>query len=1062
VNHDLFAAQLPRELVLASAGSGKTFRISSRIIGLLATGEAPDEVFASTFTRKAAGEILARVLARLSAAALDATEAAELSRYALPSSAAQPLRPAEWQAVLERLIRSLHRLNIGTLDSFFVRVAGSFGQEAGLPPGWRIAGDTEFERLQADALDAMLRSADRAEWLALLRALNRGDARRSVHQALGRQAQELLAIHHQLDPEAPDPWGALERALGYLPRPDDVQRLRLAEWFRSTAVPRSSTGNPNRNWERCLGEAADAVEQENWTGFVENSLVRKVLCGEPQYDRHAIDDQLAALVRRGLALARAALGLRLVEQARALGSLAGHLATAYATSQRETGRFRFEDVTRVLGEHALWERSDIHYRLDGKLRHILLDEFQDTSLAQWRVLEPLLEELLAGYAGERAAVVVADPKQSIYGWRGGEPLLVEHVASLPSMEVAPPLATSWRSSQVVLDVVNTIFAGIEGSALFDDASRDTVREWARSFTRHVAARAGVPGHVRMVAGPRGDGRSSLRPEVCVAAAELVRELHEAAPAFSIGVLTRSNAAVARMIFELKRLGIEASEEGGNPLTDSPAVAAVLALFRLADHPADAISRYHVAHSPVGEALGYGGHADRWGALRISGGFRRRLLDDGYGATLEWLAARLHPACDARDARRIQQLVERGYRYDAEATLRPSDFARVVAAERVEDPLAARVRVMTVHQSKGLEFDLVVLPQLDLGITSAGGDGGPLTYRPDPVGRFTAVFPPMSGTLRELFADVEELQTAHAQRCAAELRDGLSTLYVAATRARHALHAVVCSDGDRESQARTYARLLRDALAPGEPAVDGVVLFESGDPEWYRAAKPSAARPRRSDPQIPRALRLADATVRSRMLPRRTPSGREGEAVVDLARVLTLDPAPSLRAGRVAHAWMEAIEWIEDGTPREEALRSIAVRAAPEAPAEELDRLIRSFAQWIARPAVRQALCRARYAGDATVERETPFAMRDGEALIEGIIDRLVLVHQDGRVVAAEIIDFKTDALADATPEQIRQRAGEYRPQLQAYRRAVAKLCGLQPEQVSASLLMLEPGVIVDL
>jgi ATP-dependent helicase/nuclease subunit A len=1060
MNHDLFAVHLPRELVLASAGSGKTFRISSRVIGLLAAGEPVDEVFASTFTRKAAGEILDRVLERLSAAALDENAASELSAHAVFGAA--ELDAAEWQAVLERLIRSLHRINIGTLDSFFVRVAGTFGQEAGLPPGWRIADETEFEKIQADALDAMLRSADRNEWTALLRALNRGDARRAVHVALARQAAELLAIHDRLDPTAPDPWGGLERAVGGRVEPAATERLRLAEWFRTAPVPVTVAGTPSRNWQNCLLAAADSVEQENWLGFVDNSLVRKVLCGEAHFDRRPIDPEIEALVRRGLEMARAVLGRRLAEQALALGTLARHLSHTFARRQRESGGYRFEDLTRLLGDRGLWEREDIHYRLDGKLRHILLDEFQDTSLAQWEVMEPLVEEVLSGYEGERAAVVVADPKQSIYGWRGGEPLLVEHVAAMPSMTMAPPLALSWRSSQQVLDVVNAVFGGIPDNPVFEGEARETLLSWARSFTPHQAARTTLPGHVRVLVGPRGDGRSSLRPELCETAAGVVRDLRDAAPGRSIGILTRTNAAVARMIFELKRLGVEASEEGGNPLTDSPAVAAVLALFQLADHPSDTIARYHVARSPVGEAVRFADHRDHAAARGLSSRFRRRLVDDGYGGTLEWLATELEAACDARDGRRLQQLVERGYRYDAQATLRPSDFARLVATERVEDPMAADVRVMTVHQSKGLEFDVVVLPQLDVGVVPSGGDSGPLAYRPFPVARFTAAFPPMSATLRELFADLPELREAAGQRRAAELRDGLSTLYVAMTRARHAVHAIVCCDGDTPPQARTFARVIREALAPGVAAVDGEVLFESGNPEWYSCMRSLPTRSSVPGPGRPAPVRLGSTGRRTRMLPRRTPSGHEGDARVDIARILDLESVPALRAGRVAHAWMEAVEWVEDGVPPRSELLAIAARVAPEALHGEIDPLIDRFHGWISRPELRPALSRSRYPPDSTVERETPFALREGDTLMEGVIDRLVLVREGARITRAEILDFKTDALAGALPEQIRQRAAEYRPQLEAYRRAVVTMCRLAPDQVDATLVMLEPGVLVTL
>ena len=126
----------PRELVLASAGSGKTYHLSSRILGLLAMGAPPGEVLATTFTRKAAGEILERLLVRLAEGASDPAKARELGRDAHASLT----RPEECRGLLGRLLTDLHQMNVGTLDAFFVRVARSFYLELGLPPRWTIAG----------------------------------------------------------------------------------------------------------------------------------------------------------------------------------------------------------------------------------------------------------------------------------------------------------------------------------------------------------------------------------------------------------------------------------------------------------------------------------------------------------------------------------------------------------------------------------------------------------------------------------------------------------------------------------------------------------------------------------------------------------------------------------------------------------------------------------------------------------------------------------------------------------------------------------------------------------
>ncbi|MEE3220271.1 MAG: UvrD-helicase domain-containing protein, partial [Planctomycetota bacterium] len=118
-------------LIRASAGTGKTFQLSSRYIELLHADVPIDEILATTFTRKAAGEILDRIMSRLATAA----ETENTARVLADQLAATGLDVARCRELLIRLTRSLHRLRISTLDSFFSQVAGTFGLELGLPPG---------------------------------------------------------------------------------------------------------------------------------------------------------------------------------------------------------------------------------------------------------------------------------------------------------------------------------------------------------------------------------------------------------------------------------------------------------------------------------------------------------------------------------------------------------------------------------------------------------------------------------------------------------------------------------------------------------------------------------------------------------------------------------------------------------------------------------------------------------------------------------------------------------------------------------------------------------------
>jgi ATP-dependent helicase/nuclease subunit A len=1078
---------LPRELILASAGSGKTYHISSRIIGLLAHGAPTESVFASTFTRKAAGEILERVLQRLARATQDAAEARELAGAAAfaaaPGARPQPL-PAEpdfWAGVLERVVGDLHRLSISTLDAFFVRAARSFSLDLGMPPGWRIADEPAAGRVRADALRDVLRETDTGALIELVRGMTGDRIGRSVHDALLQRADELLLVHHAME-EGTNAWEALSSLDA---DPDAVTpqaRETLARRFQDADLPTTQKGLPNTNYVKAMRKAGELVRDGRW-----EELVKETLCaacmdgGSGLYGRAPVPDPIVGLFRDACTHAWHALAARYAAQAAAMGRFTRLYADALAARLRASGDYRFDDITRVLGgSDPLGAREDLFYRLDARLQHILLDEFQDTSLAQYEALEPVVGELLSGYEGERAAVIVADPKQSIYGWRGASPLLVHRIGDRYGLERGTR-AESWRSSRVVLDAVNRIFEPLETLPIWsdDDVARDTAAAWKQDFATHVARRE-LPGFVCVRVGPPDDGRSQARPRLCAAAAALVQALHQQSPGASIGVLTRTNRTVARVMFELQRRGVHASEEGGNPLTDAAPVAAVLALLRMADHPADTIARYHVAGTPLGVALGFTDHLDDRAARELARSIRRRLVEDGEGATVAWLAGLVAHACDAREQRRMAQLVELAFRAEQATTLRATDFVRLVEETRVEDPSAADVRVMTVHQAKGLEFDIVVLPELDAHLSKNGS--GPLAFRPDPAGRATMVFPRIPKDVQPLFRDrVPEIEAAAAQEQSAALRDALSSLYVALTRARHELHIIVKPDGEKgPGTAKTAARVIREALAPGSEATEGAILFESGSPGAAAAhireqqelarqeqhppagdAGPATAAAEDEAAGAPSRVRLRKPESRQRVLPRRSPSELEGGDAIELASILRLEAAATAERGTIAHAWFETIGWIEDGVPHDEALRAVAAAVAPNVPPEKVEEYLGEFRRWLAGDTVRAQLSRAAFPAGATVEQEVRFLRREEGFIMEGIIDRLVLLRDGGRVTGAIVIDWKTDAVEAGDEATIAQRVAFYRPQIEAYRRTASAMYQLPEASVSGRLVIAGAEAVVE-
>lgn len=1028
-----------RESIRASAGSGKTYALTGRYLQLIVRGVEPRRILAATFTRKAAGEIIGRVLERLSEVVLDPQKLPELSRQiGEPDLTQQHVVEA-----LERVVRNLHTLRIGTLDSHFAQVAGAFALELKLTPGWRMADSWAEKQLVDEALEAALAEHGGAAAAQLLRLLAKDDAPRSIADEVAELVGGLHDRYLELGDAA---WVALP----------DLRRL-TDDAFQQALGEAMHAELPPGKMESARNKALPMFADEQFDAALKLTLVERALDGTP-FDRRPLPPGLAEPLCRLAQHARAVCVDRLRQHAAALQTLLADFDRHLKRILAERALLRFADVTRAVAEGA--DEADdatTALRLGDSIDHLLLDEFQDTSLPQWRALSSVVDRIVRLGPGG-SLVCVGDVKQAIYGFRGGEAAIAEALPeTIPEM-ASRSLATSFRSSQVVIDAVNQCFGTVTQCPSLKDF-RPAAAHWARGFDRHATAR-NVPGHVTLSTAPKAEKGEKQAQITSKYAAEEIARLADASPGRSWGVLVLTNQAVSRLVYDLRQKGVEASEEGQSSLTDSPAVAAVLAALRLADHPDDRIARFHVSHTPLGERLGLATHDNATQAIGAARLVRRQLLERGYGAAVAELCRALESVGSRSDRRRLGQLVEMAYAYEPRATLRPGDFVRLVESNKLDDAtVQAPVRVMTIHQAKGLEFDGVVLPQLDR-------NWRPFTpkvvwRRREPTGRITEICPYASKALREcLPQSVRDLHDEHEAR---DVRESLCKLYVAMTRPRYALHMMIAPVSDPKKTAAQMSGLLRYALAPAAPALPRTTLYEHGDPTWAQQA-PSGdlARPFVASEE---PIHLAPRTRRRRHQPRVQPSAEGGS--IDLGRDL-LGGSAARREGVLAHAALEALAWLPAGPEGAQCAQSAARAALTEigATAEEMRQTLTRLERWLAQRAIGElfdeATYRSRAAEAVQVElwRERAFAMRLADGIVEGRIDRLVAVRSGGRIARAEVIDFKTDRLRETG--DVQALAERHRPQIESYRAAAARWFALAAEQVVARVVYLDSGQVVAL
>lgn len=1049
-------------LFRASAGTGKTYQLSNRFLELLFADASPEDILATTFTRKAAGEILNRVLLRLALASSNDSEREQLrAALKLPNLSRDRCRK-----ILAETLRSMHRLRVSTLDAFFLQVAGAYGWELNFPPGWTIGEELQDRQLRDDAIDEILNDGDSARLLTLFHLLTKGATTRAVANLVAETVKGLYSVFLETKAAA---WQQVESP----PRLTDERLDQILSELQQYPAP-------SNQFREGIDSDIDRFVNESWIPFFKTGIAKKVMEEDFNYYKKPIPADLVALYRQLIQHAYAEIVGRVADQTKATYDLLADFHQAYEARKDDQRILRFEDVTRRLSEATNLPAGGTSFRMNGRIEHLLLDEFQDTSLAQWQVLRPFARQASSG----GSLFVVGDTKQAIYGWRGGLAEIFDALKSeFPSLQERP-LSKSFRSSPVIMDVVNNVFEKIASHPRLDKFG-PTVQAWQHDFPHHSTERTTYPGYACIEVSPAvadGENKDEVHFQF---AAERIAEAVRRAPGRSIGVLCRKNAAIARMIFLLRRLGIPASEEGGNALDDSAPVEVILSLLKIIDHPGDTVARFHVAHSPLAEAVGLIDWKSNSRTAKVAARLRRELLEQGYGPLVLSWARQLAPASNERDRNRLQQLVEQAYDFQTNSTLRTTDFIDSVRTTRVSDPIPVDVRVMTIHQAKGLEFDIVFLPELSdrlRGQTPQFVVGRPSPTEPiDIVCRYIAeeaqqLLPPR---LQKLFEDA----------AGQDVQQSLCTLYVSLTRAIHALHMIVPPSSNKGTLSATTEGVLRWTLCDGKPYVAGTKAFEAGDPDWMQHAKlPVSPQP---EAELPRKIELAPLEgARKRGWQRVAPSQLEGlwpeeTSPAKETVVATKEPAAGPRVkwtdlfgretslgmcrGTLFHAWYELVEWLEDGPPPEKTMRRAADGLAAEIGplSEQVPNLQADFLQTLSRPKVAALLKKAGAnvpaGGTLHVEREFPFALRVGSDLVQGIIDRLVLTRVAGKVVAAHIIDFKTDTIAPpGDAAALQGRVDFYRPQVAAYSKAVQQIFHLRPEQVTQQLAFVSADAVVPL
>ncbi|MFV0293013.1 MAG: double-strand break repair helicase AddA [Paracoccus sp. (in: a-proteobacteria)] len=1068
----------------ANAGSGKTRVLTDRVARLLLEGTRPERVLCLTYTKAAATEMQNRLLKRLGQWAMlpDAALRAALLDLGVEGL---PDLPAA-RRLFAQAIETPGGLKVQTIHSFCAALLRRFPLEAGVPHGFTELDDRSATLLRAEVLEAM--AVEHAPEMADITAIHSGD---------GLDGFLALLAHGGIisgDPES------IRDAVGL---PDGFSREDLlaqvftggeARLLRGVAEA-AAKGSANDvklsntllrgNWDApglaeqvlledvfLYGEGArKAVPFSAKTGAVPTKAMREGPCV-------GFMDDLDALMERVADARFLRIGLEFAEQSMALNRFGHEFFRRYEARKAAAGWLDFDDLIiragGLLSDAAMAQW--VLFRLDGGIDHILVDEAQDTSPDQWRVVERLMAEFTAGVSDRvRTLFVVGDPKQSIYSFQGADIAVFEarraefatRFAAVEQPMQQLDLEYSFRSSPAILTAVDATFSGDSGQGLGQSS-------------HHRAFLSDHPGRVDLwpvIEAPEQPDESpweepvdQLAPDAAPTrlADEIARQIGIMLdPVSGVSITTgdgvrrmragdililvqgRQSALFGEIIRALKAAELPVAGADRLKLGAELAVRDIRAMLNFLATPEDDLSLAALLRSPLigldEDALYRLAHGRKqgeylWTRLRASEhDAARALLGDMIDHSnlrpfdlisrllnrhdgRENLLARL--GAEAEDG--IDELLTQALAYERTEAPSLTGFLVWLSADDLEvrrqpGSGVGLIRVMTVHGSKGLESPVVILPD-----TKARR-----AWRPPEVLRLKDAAPILPGRSAER-PEFAQDAVENAARLDAEERKRL--LYVAMTRAESWL--IVATAGDPGTGEDSWYSMIRDGLSHSglehealECGLGPAVRYSYG--HWPEASpgrdERMIAEPDVADtfwlwsdpPEIPWPAppRIASALGGAKALP-----GPDGD-----------DPEAAMLYGTRLHLLLEQLPAISrtDWPVRSRDLLAGSEGGLPDD--TMLERLLEDVSGVVDAPVLEEIFTPPE---GAIILSEVDLSVDlPGIGMIRGIVDRLIVTSDQ-----VNVIDYKSNA---TTPALSRGVPGGILRQMAAYRAAMR---GIYPDR----------------
>ena len=1086
----------------ASAGSGKTKVLADRVMRLLLSGVNPQKILGLTFTRAAAAEMAIRITQQLARWAVGTDDALREDLDALQGTPPEPEQLDIARRLFAQVLACPGGMRIRTIHAFGQEILRRFPLEAGLSPHFTVLDEPDAQALWHDARDAVLRQAaakqDSPEGRALqtlVRDLGEdsfssllreatNDSER-LHQAIthaGGLAPFLATMRGALQLDAKDTETTIREAAvtdAAFARPALTQ---AAAWLAEG----TQTDNDKSATIRAWLNTSSAERMESFETYClafltldneprKKPATKKVVTAHPE-----IESILGREAARLVSVLERLDSARTADQTAALITLATAVGAGFAARKAAQAALDYTDLIRRTDD--LLRREGIApwvlFKLDGGVDHILVDEAQDTSPEQWRIVAALADEFFAGKSARdahRTLFVVGDEKQSIFSFQGADPdkfhamgaVFREKIRAAARAYDEVPLTISFRSAPAILKAVDAVFAaenarrGVTDGAVCHSAFRreaaGRVEVWPLIETpekeQDPTGVWAIPVGYETARDPAAELAEKIATQIQTwlrdGSTIEDRKTKQERPLSAGDVMIlvrRRDAFVDHLVRHLKTRNVPVTGVDRMVLTSQLAVMDLLALLQFTLLPEDDLTLATVLRGPL---LGCREDAlmtlaiDRKGTLweslnqqtdpsfTVLREYLRRWLEDADSITpFAMLARLLSEPCpaDAGSGRRalwarlgpdsqdpLDELLNAAQNFGTRHTPSLQAFLHWLTAtetqvKREPDQGVGRVRITTVHASKGLESPIVILP--DTTTVPQKTMLPHFLWHPDLNVPFYVPREPRHSLLNALRERASQRQLEEYRRL----------LYVALTRAADRLYVCGWKGAKATGFEDSWYNLVHTALTPlHDPAVcvnDAVVAF-ADEPCKPRALPQATTREEGGVPQAHRPFWLS-ARPPSEPTPARplAPS----RAFEDESALASPQKARFAR-GKIIHRLLQSLPDVDPARQDEAATRFLANPQHALSP-EQQDDLRREVLALLRHPDAAPLFGKGSRA-------EVPLVGRLGPYLVAGQIDRLCVRDND-----VWIVDYKTNR---PPPEDAANVPTAYLRQLAAYRAVLREI-----------------------